>query len=158
MGFTWIFGYIATFTGIEALWYVFIILNSSQGFFIFLANTCNKRVYKCYKQALCGRGNRVQPEIAIAHPARQQQHLRPPIEQEGRSLMAEAISEGHERARIKEADYQALPGPSGYCDPPSASHEGHSAGVFLNVCDRAQRSLVFPGDGDDTKKTTSSTL
>ncbi len=71
MGFTWIFGYIATFTGVEALWYVFIILNSSQGFFVFLANTCNRRVYQCYKRALCRRGNRVRPEVAPLPAARQ---------------------------------------------------------------------------------------
>ena len=44
MGFTWIFGYIAAFTGVVALWYIYIILNSLQGLFIFISFICNRRV------------------------------------------------------------------------------------------------------------------
>ncbi|XP_072034131.1 uncharacterized protein [Amphiura filiformis] len=44
MGFTWIFGYVAAFTGVEALWYIYIILNSLQGVFIFISFMCNRRV------------------------------------------------------------------------------------------------------------------
>ena len=44
MGFTWIFGYIAAFTDVEALWYIYIILNSLQGVFIFISFICNRRV------------------------------------------------------------------------------------------------------------------
>ena len=44
MGFTWIFGYIAAFTDVEALWYIYIILNSLQGVFIFIAFIFNRRV------------------------------------------------------------------------------------------------------------------
>ena len=44
MGFTWIFGYIAAFTDVEALWYIYIILNSLQGVFIFVSFICNRRV------------------------------------------------------------------------------------------------------------------
>ena len=44
MGFTWIFGYIAAFTGVVALWYIYIILNSLQGLFIFISFICNGRV------------------------------------------------------------------------------------------------------------------
>ena len=44
MGFTWIFGYIAAFTDVEALWYIYIILNSLQGVFIFISFICNRQV------------------------------------------------------------------------------------------------------------------
>ncbi|RWR98403.1 hypothetical protein B4U79_05848, partial [Dinothrombium tinctorium] len=37
MGFTWAFGFIASFTGITYLWYPFIIFNGLQGVFIFLS-------------------------------------------------------------------------------------------------------------------------
>ncbi|XP_071956956.1 uncharacterized protein [Antedon mediterranea] len=45
MGFSWIFGFIATFTGAEILWYFFIVLCSLQGVFIFMSFVCNARVY-----------------------------------------------------------------------------------------------------------------
>ncbi|XP_072020443.1 uncharacterized protein [Amphiura filiformis] len=145
MGFTWIFGYIATFTGIDALWFVFIILNSSRGFFVFLANTCNRRVYRCYRQALCGRGNRVKPQMALELP--QQHYLQPqyPIENDGKSLIAEAIKEGQEGARIKEVKYEDAHKPIGY-DPdklPSSSRARPSLGYMFsqNLC---ERSLVIP--------------
>ncbi|XP_072048307.1 adhesion G-protein coupled receptor D1-like [Amphiura filiformis] len=52
MGFTWIFGYVAAFTGIEALWYIFIILNSLQGVFIFISFMCNRRVGLLWSEKL----------------------------------------------------------------------------------------------------------
>ncbi|XP_072048194.1 uncharacterized protein [Amphiura filiformis] len=52
MGFTWIFGYVAAFTGIEALWYIFIILNSLQGVFIFISFICNRRVGLLWSEKL----------------------------------------------------------------------------------------------------------
>lgn len=45
MGLTWISGFVATFSNITALWYIFIIFNSLQGVFIFIAFVCNKKVY-----------------------------------------------------------------------------------------------------------------
>ncbi|XP_033118603.1 latrophilin receptor-like protein A [Anneissia japonica] len=44
MGFSWIFGFIAGFTGIEFLWYVFIVLCTLQGVFVFVSFVCNNRV------------------------------------------------------------------------------------------------------------------
>ncbi|XP_072176045.1 uncharacterized protein [Diadema setosum] len=44
MGFTWLIGYVAAFCQQDALWYVFIILNSLQGVYIFFAFCANKRV------------------------------------------------------------------------------------------------------------------
>ena len=48
-GITWLFGFIYTFTAVEALGYVFVILNASQGVFIFFAFICNKRVLAMYR-------------------------------------------------------------------------------------------------------------
>ncbi|CAH1790659.1 unnamed protein product [Owenia fusiformis] len=44
MGFTWIFGFIAPFVHNEAIIYVFIVLNASQGVFIFITSVCTKAV------------------------------------------------------------------------------------------------------------------
>ncbi|ESO90282.1 hypothetical protein LOTGIDRAFT_75877, partial [Lottia gigantea] len=43
MGFTWITGIIAAILEYPALWYIYIILNGLQGFFIFLSFICNRR-------------------------------------------------------------------------------------------------------------------
>ncbi|XP_072041608.1 uncharacterized protein [Amphiura filiformis] len=116
MGFTWIFGYIASFTDNDALWYVFIICNSSQGFLVFLTNTCNRRVYQCYKNRICGHGNRVEPAGAKMphHPPRQHgQAFAPPnlpIEKDGGSLvngLHAEVQERLERSGVKESEYQA---------------------------------------------------
>ena len=50
MGFTWITGFIANYVQTEAMWYVFVVLNSLQGTFIFLAFTCNRRVWRLWTQ------------------------------------------------------------------------------------------------------------
>ena len=52
MGFTWVFGFSAALTGIEALWYLFIILNSLQGLFVFLSFTFNGQVKKLWQKRL----------------------------------------------------------------------------------------------------------
>ena len=44
MGFGWILGFLAIFTKITYLWYVFIILSSSQGVFIFCSFVANRKV------------------------------------------------------------------------------------------------------------------
>jgi hypothetical protein len=43
MGFTWIFGFIGTFTDNTIIWHLFVMLNSSLGVFITMAFTFNKR-------------------------------------------------------------------------------------------------------------------
>ncbi|RWS23262.1 g-protein coupled receptor 2-like protein [Leptotrombidium deliense] len=43
MGFTWIFAFIASFNGIDYLWYPFTILNGLQGVFIFMAFSLKKK-------------------------------------------------------------------------------------------------------------------
>ncbi|XP_055957054.1 adhesion G protein-coupled receptor E2-like [Patella vulgata] len=43
MGFSWIFGFIASFGDVPALWYVYVILNGLQGVFIFLSFSLNTR-------------------------------------------------------------------------------------------------------------------
>ena len=52
MGFAWVFGYIAAFTDAEALWYIYIILNSLQGVFIFISFICNREVRLLWIQKL----------------------------------------------------------------------------------------------------------
>ncbi|CAH1781194.1 unnamed protein product [Owenia fusiformis] len=56
MGFTWIFGFIAPFVH-EAIVYVFIVLNASQGVFIFISSVCTKVVLNEIKSK-CMRGNK----------------------------------------------------------------------------------------------------
>ena len=51
-GITWIFGFIHFFTAVEALEYIFIILNASQGVFIFLSFIFNKRVLGMYRNKI----------------------------------------------------------------------------------------------------------
>ncbi|XP_041477825.1 uncharacterized protein LOC121425722 [Lytechinus variegatus] len=51
LGFTWIFGFIAAFANVTALLYIFIILNSLQGVYIFIAFICNKRVFKMWQDS-----------------------------------------------------------------------------------------------------------
>ena len=51
-GITWIFGFLYMWTGIEALSFLFIISNGSQGLFIMLAFVCNKRTLTLYKELL----------------------------------------------------------------------------------------------------------
>ena len=52
MGFAWIFGYIAAFTDVETLWYIYIILNSLQGVFIFISFICKREVGLLWIQKL----------------------------------------------------------------------------------------------------------
>ena len=51
-GITWIFGFIHFFTAAEALEYIFIIFNASQGVFIFLSFVFNKRVLDMYQNKI----------------------------------------------------------------------------------------------------------
>ncbi|ESP05107.1 hypothetical protein LOTGIDRAFT_75362, partial [Lottia gigantea] len=46
MGFSWIFGFVASFSNVEALWYVYIILNGLQGVFIFFSFGMTSRTRK----------------------------------------------------------------------------------------------------------------
>ena len=50
MGFTWIFGFVAAFVGEGWMWYVFIVLNSLQGVYIFVAFIANHRVWKLLRE------------------------------------------------------------------------------------------------------------
>ena len=52
MGFTWIFAFVAAFTGMEAFWYIYIVLNSFQGLYIFLAFTANSMVWGLWRRKL----------------------------------------------------------------------------------------------------------
>ena len=52
VGLTWISGFIIPYTGVAALGYLFIILNSLQGPVIFLSFICNRRVMKLWSNKL----------------------------------------------------------------------------------------------------------
>ncbi|KAL9970468.1 hypothetical protein ACROYT_G022846 [Oculina patagonica] len=58
LGFTWILGFIVPFAQVEFLPYLFVILNSLQGFFIFLAFVANKRTFNKVKGGLQSRFSR----------------------------------------------------------------------------------------------------
>ena len=57
-GFTWVFGFIAIPDEISWAWYPFVIFNSTQGFNIFLAFLCTKKVLKMYKKCLTRKKNK----------------------------------------------------------------------------------------------------
>ncbi|KAK7069719.1 hypothetical protein SK128_004726, partial [Halocaridina rubra] len=46
MGFTWLSGTLAGYLQLEALWYVFVVLTTLQGAFIFIAFTCRRKVWR----------------------------------------------------------------------------------------------------------------
>ena len=53
-GFSWIFGFIFSWTGVKVFSYLFIVLNASQGVFLFLSFVCNQRVLTMYKNRSFG--------------------------------------------------------------------------------------------------------
>ena len=53
-GFTWIFGFIYSWTENEVFSYLFITLNATQGVFLFLSFVCNRRVLSMYKNRSFG--------------------------------------------------------------------------------------------------------
>ncbi|XP_015919037.2 G-protein coupled receptor Mth2-like [Parasteatoda tepidariorum] len=52
MGVTWITGVIAPLVNVTWVWYLFVVLNTFQGLFIFLAFTCSPKVKKFIQQKL----------------------------------------------------------------------------------------------------------
>jgi hypothetical protein len=54
MGLTWVIGLVAGFVNWEPFWYAFVILNTLQGLFIFIAFTCNKKVISGLKDRIVG--------------------------------------------------------------------------------------------------------
>ncbi|XP_064631430.1 uncharacterized protein LOC135489799 isoform X2 [Lineus longissimus] len=48
MGLTWMFGFLASFVGSPALWYVFIVFNTTQGVLIGAGFSMNKRIIRMY--------------------------------------------------------------------------------------------------------------
>ncbi|XP_041351186.1 uncharacterized protein LOC121370140 [Gigantopelta aegis] len=57
-GITWITGFIAIGTQIPALEYIFIIINASQGLFLFFSFVCNRRIYKMFMDCCRGTNSR----------------------------------------------------------------------------------------------------
>lgn len=54
MGTTWVVGVLANMVNVVWLWYVFVLLNMCQGFFIFIAFTCCKKVKKYFREKYFG--------------------------------------------------------------------------------------------------------
>lgn len=57
MGVTWISGIVAGYLQMEPIWYIFVLLNTLQGVFIFLAFTCTRKVWRvavsgCWRQVM----------------------------------------------------------------------------------------------------------
>ncbi|GAB6025740.1 hypothetical protein CHUAL_011723 [Chamberlinius hualienensis] len=46
MGLTWIFSFIAALSNMEVMWYLFIMFNSVQGAFIFVAFSCKRKILR----------------------------------------------------------------------------------------------------------------
>ncbi|XP_045616030.2 adhesion G-protein coupled receptor G2 [Procambarus clarkii] len=60
MGLTWISGIVAGYLQLEPIWYVFVLLNTLQGVFIFLAFTCTRKVWRvaaggCWRRVVLAR-------------------------------------------------------------------------------------------------------
>ncbi|KAK7086716.1 hypothetical protein SK128_003359 [Halocaridina rubra] len=58
MGLTWISGIVAGYLQVEAVWYIFVVLNTLQGVFIFIAFTCTRKVWRALYSLWCRRGGR----------------------------------------------------------------------------------------------------
>ncbi len=52
-GLTWLFGFLAIPNGGSWAWYPFVIFNSTQGFSIFLAFLCTKKIFNLYCSLVC---------------------------------------------------------------------------------------------------------
>ena len=48
MGLTWISGIVAGYLQLEIIWYIFVLLNTLQGLFIFVAFTCTRKVFRTF--------------------------------------------------------------------------------------------------------------
>ena len=68
-GLSWGFGFIAILTGTSWSWYPFIIFNSIQGFVIFLAFLCTKKVGKLYLSLLMSRRGKKESSVATKQSA-----------------------------------------------------------------------------------------
>lgn len=66
-GLTWIFGFVFMFTKESVAEYIFVILNASQGVFIFVSFIMNRRIWKLYKTALSKRLRMKDTSSALAY-------------------------------------------------------------------------------------------
>ena len=97
---------------------------------MFLTNTCNKRVYQCYKKKFFGRGNRVEPLREVQQPVVQHPHLEAPIENDNKSFVEEAKVEVHERRKDKSGNKIHRDQPQGLnIDHPPSVHNTHLPSV-----------------------------
>ncbi|XP_038066759.1 adhesion G protein-coupled receptor E2-like [Patiria miniata] len=75
MGFSWSWALIGAFTRIDAFWFVFIIFNSFQGAYVFIAFVCNARVLRMLQMrlGLPGRSNQSQAAYHTTRATRMMQ-------------------------------------------------------------------------------------
>ncbi|XP_038052467.1 uncharacterized protein LOC119725179 [Patiria miniata] len=67
MGFTWVFGFVSSaFPKVQALSYIFILLNSLQGLFIFLSFTFNSQVKVMWQKKLSPVGSSIWSKTSLA--------------------------------------------------------------------------------------------
>ena len=90
MGTTWILGFVAAFVEQDWLWVIFIVLNASQGFLIFVSFVCRRNVYEHFRH----------PESSAAIPINYQ-HRRSPVHGKG-------IVRGAGAARGKGGNYPPI--------------------------------------------------
>ncbi|XP_022089189.1 adhesion G-protein coupled receptor D1-like [Acanthaster planci] len=74
MGFSWLWALLGSFTNIDAFWFVFIIFNSFQGAYIFVAFVCNSRVLRILRARL--RGSRLDQPRAVRQTTRRERNGR----------------------------------------------------------------------------------
>ncbi|XP_074593691.1 uncharacterized protein LOC141849322 [Brevipalpus obovatus] len=67
MGLTWISGYVASSADSIYLWYLFIVLNTTQGLFIFIAFSCKRRVARNMRKTIGQFSESVTKSTHISH-------------------------------------------------------------------------------------------
>ena len=103
MGFTWIFGYIAAFTNNEVVWYIYVILNSLQGVFIFIVFMCKREIASLWKEKLLVRRK------TTPHAATGSSHVTcSSSSSQWRNAPSEALPSGQERDPTAGADKEHM--------------------------------------------------
>ena len=91
MGFTWIFGFVASFSGVQFFWYPFVVLNSLQGALVCLAFVCNRRVLGMWRARL-GRSPGGQTSGSLSLSARQSQTMSSALPSEANAAGTNTLS------------------------------------------------------------------
>ena len=92
MGFTWIFGFLSAFIDRVAIDFIFVILTSLQGVFLFISFVCNKRVLKDLKKKFI-KGNDLDSERKVNDQ---------PAKNDTQAKKSENISNSKEEIKLEE--------------------------------------------------------